>query len=112
MRRPLWSSAEYCGVRGVEHDAASRGVPTSDHREALERGLGRLTARTPEETVALHVTSGAGPNTGVMDTSARAASRVLTSSCASSSASMTVSRCWLAGHASLSSWPGHRDNVP
>jgi len=60
MRRPLWSSAEYCGVRGVEHDAASRGVPTSDHREALERGLGRLTARTQEETVALHVTPGAG----------------------------------------------------
>ena len=60
MRRPLWSGAEYCGVRGVEHHATSRGVRTSDHREALERRLGRLTARTPEETVALHATSGAG----------------------------------------------------
>ena len=60
MRRPLWSSAEYRGVRGVEHHATSRGVRTSDHREALERDLGRLTVRTQEETVALHVTPGAG----------------------------------------------------
>jgi len=60
MRRPPWSSAEYCGVRGVEHHATSRSVRTSDHREALKRGLGRLTARTQEETGALHVTPGAG----------------------------------------------------
>src|SRR5262249_59764671 len=39
---------------------AARGGRTGDHREALERGLGRLTARPQEEIAAVHLTPGAG----------------------------------------------------
>src|SRR4030095_10867026 len=49
-----------CRALPDECRAASRGGWPGDHREALERGLGRLTARTQEEISALHVTPGAG----------------------------------------------------